>query len=99
MTLAVHGESRSYPALLEAMGCAARFFKDNPAVSAGDCGWHGNAKADVFLEPVIREPSAGGGVQDEPSLTLYYRAEAGVNSQKGESFRRVEKRDLRTQVK
>ncbi|MDR1933054.1 MAG: hypothetical protein LBQ57_09585 [Spirochaetales bacterium] len=101
ITFAVRGVARSEAALLEAMGCAARFFKDNPAVSVKGYGWHGNGNADVFLEPLIRGsgPAGAGGAGDEPSLALYYRAEAGINSQKGESFRRVEKRDLRTQVK
>jgi hypothetical protein len=53
----------------------------------------------VFIEPVIREPSAAARGAGGPSLTLYYRAEAALNSEKGKSFRRIEKRDLRTQMK
>jgi hypothetical protein len=98
MILALRGTARSYPALLEALGCAARFLKDNPAVTVGDCAWHGSGGR-VFIEPVIREPSSAAGRGDAPFLTLYYRVEAALNSEKGKSFRRVEKRDLRTQVK
>jgi hypothetical protein len=100
MTLAVRGEARSWPVLLEAMGCAARFFKDNPCLEAGDCAWHGAGTGRVFLEPVIRQPSAAGnGAGEPPSLTLHYRVEAALNSEKAETFRRIQKRDLRTLVK
>ena len=96
MMLALRGEAQSWPALLEAMGAAARFFKDEPSVTVEDFAWHGNARGEVFLEPVIREPGIAG---EDVSLSLYYKVEAALNSEKGESFRRVEKRDLRTVVK
>jgi hypothetical protein len=100
MTLSVRGEARSWPALLEAMGCAARFFKDNPSVEAADCAWHGSGEGRVFLEPVLRQPAAAGSPAGEPlSLTLYYRVEAALNSEKAEAFRRVQKRDIKTLVK
>jgi hypothetical protein len=100
MVLAVRGEAPSYPALLEAMGCVARFLKDNPSVSVKDCAWHGSEESEVFLEPVVREPSAAGPEAGGlPCLTLYYRVDAALNSERGKSFRRVEKRDLRTQMK
>ena len=95
MTLAVRGEGPSWPALLEALGAAARFFKDNPSVSPGGCAWHGCADGEVFLEPVIREPMAterGEGF----SLSLYYRAAAALNSERGEPLHRVAKKDVRT---
>ena len=98
MTFALRGEGSSWPALLEALGAAARFFKDNPAVSVGGCAWHGKAGGEVFFEPVIREPVAAER-GEEFCLSLYYRVEAALNSEKGESFRRVAKRDLRTQMK
>ena len=98
MTLALRGEGCSWPALLEALGAAARFFKDNPSVSPEGCAWHGMADGEVFLEPVIREPVAAG-QGEEFCLSLYYRVEAALNSEKGESFRRVQKRDVRTLVR
>jgi hypothetical protein len=100
MTLALRGEARSWPELLEAMGCAARFFKDNPCFEAEDCAWHGAGASRVFLEPVIRQPeTAGGRAGETPEISLYYRVEAALNSEKAETFRRVRKRDLRTLVK
>jgi hypothetical protein len=58
----------------------------------------------VFIEPVIREPSASvtvalGGRKAGASLTLWYRVEMALNSDKGKTFRRVEKRDLKTEIK
>jgi hypothetical protein len=99
VVFALRGEARSYPALLEALGCVARFLKDRPSVGAGEWVWHGGGGGEVFVEPVLREPSAGARRGDVPSLVLYYRAEVGLNSERGRSFRRVEKRDLRTRVK
>ena len=100
MMLQLRGEGPSWPALLEAFGAAARFFKDNPSVSLGDCAWHGTKDAEAFLEPVIREPEIARSERgDEVRLSLFYRVEAAINSQKGESFRRVEKRDLRTFIR
>jgi hypothetical protein len=98
MIFAIRGEARAYPALLEALGCVARFLKDNPSVSVKDCAWHGGGGQEVFLEPVVREPPAAG-MGERHSLTLYYRAETALNSERGQTFHRVEKRDLRTQVK
>ena len=98
MMLALRGEAQSWQALLEALGAAARFLKDKPSVSVKDFVWHGNLRGEVFLEPVIREPGIAG--QGEGvALSLYYKVEAALNSEKGESFRRVAKRDLRTLVR
>jgi hypothetical protein len=85
---------RTYPPLLECAGYIVRFFKDNHLFSLRGYGWHGNGGGDIFLEPVIREPAANNRGGERPSLSLHYRIEAGINSEKGESFRRVEKRKI-----
>jgi hypothetical protein len=107
MILAVRGVAGAYPELLEALGYVARFLKDHPFVGAGGCAWHGGGECRVFIEPLVREPSAGAAVCAAPGegreggrcLCLYYRVEVALNSEVGKPFRRIERRDLRTQVK
>ncbi|MDR1316379.1 MAG: hypothetical protein LBK13_05850 [Spirochaetales bacterium] len=104
MILVVRGEAGSYPELLDALGCAARFLKDNPFVGAGGCAWHGGGECRVFIEPFVREPSAVAAVcavsgEGRRCLCLYYRVEVALNSEVGKPFRRIQRRDLRTQVK
>ncbi|MDR2589001.1 MAG: hypothetical protein LBC67_06195 [Spirochaetales bacterium] len=101
VALGVLVSGRDYPCVLECAGAVARFFKDSRVFSAEGCGWHGNGKGVFILEPEIREPAALASEAVEAaqgerlSLVLRYRVEAAINSEKGGSFRRVEKRDIK----
>ncbi|QQO09007.1 hypothetical protein [Breznakiella homolactica] len=93
--------SGTYPALLEAAGCIIRYFKDHNTFSPGDYNWHGNSNDTVYIEPVIREPIVNRPLpagQAFPAVTIEYRIEAAVNSEKGGEFRRVQKTDIRSKT-
>jgi hypothetical protein len=95
MLLALRFLGPDYAELLERAGAVAPFLKDNNAFSAPGCGWHGNAEGVFFLEPEIRELRPGGTGEGGPGLVLRYSVEAALNSERGGTFRRVEKRDIR----
>ena len=107
MILCVRIVSKTCPDLLECAGAVIVFFKDNSSVTVTGYGWHGNTDEIIFFEPVIREVHADAitamqanrrNNTGNPFLCLFFRVEAGINSEKGQSVRRVDKRDIKTQV-
>ena len=63
----------------------------------GEYKWHGEEGGKVFIEPVVCEPEprAGYGETRLPGVTLKYTMEMGINSEKGISFKRVEKKAIK----
>jgi hypothetical protein len=92
--------SRRYPDALEAVGAIIRHFKDANTIFVGEDSWHGNTDGLVFIEPVIGEPDGRRRIpgREPPSLTIEYRIEVGINSEKGTPFRRVEKREIKSNI-
>lgn len=76
---------------LSLFGYVAVFFKDNTVYECNEYNWHGNELNKFILEPVVRRDSSENFSGD---LYLDYRVEVQLNSLKGESFVRVEKKDL-----
>lgn len=83
--------------VLSAAGAVARGLKDGPVIELGEYNWHGNQGGRTFIEPIVRASRTVNGPPSGPAASLEYRIEAGVNSGIGEEFKRVEKRDLRTE--
>ncbi|MBN1616866.1 MAG: hypothetical protein JW875_06090 [Spirochaetales bacterium] len=98
MSLAVVIEGSGYPEILGASGAIIAYMKDNPIIEVKDHNWHGNDIGRVYVEPFIRSPSASYKVSGMPCVVLDYRLEVGINSNKGEVFKRVEKRDIRSEI-
>jgi hypothetical protein len=92
--------SRTYPSLLETAGWLIQYFKDNNAIQLEDYKWHGENEGKIFIEPVIRKPELLRRPQsnDLPAIILEYQLEVGINSQKGVSFKRVEKKILKGNI-
>ena len=90
-----------YPDLLEIVGLLIRYFKDANIIDIGKYIWHGGEKGVVVIEPVIHEPVLNKAIHDKdlPNLTLEYRLEMAVNSEKGTPFRRVEQRKILGNIK
>lgn len=76
---------------LSLFGYIAVFFKDNTVYECNEYNWHGNKLNKFILEPVVRRDSSE---NFSEGLYLDYRVEVELNSLKGESFVRVEKKDL-----
>ncbi len=95
--LSIEIRAEQYPDVLEAAGYIVRYFKDNNTFEAGDYNWHDNTSNTVYIEPVIREPCINVTRNRSFSavITLEYRIEAAINSEKGGTFKRVQKMDLR----
>jgi hypothetical protein len=85
--------SGNYPSLLETVGRLIQYFKDNNYIQLDDYKWHGENDGKIFIEPVVRKPELRAGFKDRylTAFTLEYLMEIGINSQKGTSFKRVEK--------
>ena len=85
--------SKKIPALLETVGQLIQYFKDNNYIQLEDYKWHGKNDGKIFIEPVVRKPELRVGFKDRQltAFTLEYFMEIGINSQKGISFKRVEK--------
>lgn len=90
--------SKSSMALLEAVGCIIRYFKDENTISLKDeYTWHGNDDGKIYIEPVVRDTDLARAISlPLPDISLKYRIELGINSEKGTPFRRVEKRDIKS---
>ena len=89
--------SERYPPLLEAAGALIRYIKDNNIILLPDYTWHGENEGKIVLEPVIRDLEAHKEPQfynNMPCITLKYRMEMGINSQKGAPFKRVKERTI-----
>jgi len=93
--------SKMYPELLETTGCLIQYFKDNNVIVLGDFGWHGGGnEGKIFIEPVIRKPE----LQKErqilnfPAITLEYLMELAINSLKGTTFKRVDKKLIKGNI-
>lgn len=95
--LSIEIRAEQYPDVLETAGYIIRYFKDNNIFEAGDYNWHGNTNNTVYMESVIREPDMHRmmNMQSLPCVVLAYRIEAAINSEKGGTFKRVQKRDIR----
>ena len=76
---------------LSLFGYVAVFFKDHTVYECGEYNWHGNEINKFILEPIVRRDSTGG---FNDFFYLDYRVEVQLNSLKGETFVRVEKKDL-----
>jgi hypothetical protein len=98
--MSITAVSRRYPDVLETIGAIIRYFKDTNIISAGDYNWHGNTGGQVYIEPVIREPRGKYDriSQEWPSLTIEYRIEVGINSEKGTQIRRVDKQEIKSNI-
>jgi hypothetical protein len=92
--------SRQFPDLLESVGEIIRYFKDDNIISAGEYSWHGNNSGQIFIEPIIRESKGKYDriSQEFPSLTIEYRIEVAINSEKGTQIRRVEKQEIKSNI-
>jgi hypothetical protein len=93
--------SSRYPDLLETVGEIIRNFKDDNIISSGEYNWHGNTGGKIFIEPVIREPKVKYDriTQELLSLTMEYRIEVAINSEKGTPVRRVEKQEIKSNIR
>jgi hypothetical protein len=92
--------SDMYPDILEATGALIRYFKDNNKILVNDFTWHGNEDKTAFIEPIVRQPDERRvSVQTQPSLSLHYMVEVGINSEKGTPFKRVERRKIDGKIK
>ncbi len=80
---------------LTLFGFVAVFFKDHSVYECGEYNWHGNTVNKFILEPVVRKDSKE---KSSDTYDLNYRVEVQLNSVKGESFVRVEKKDLRSNM-
>ena len=80
---------------LALFGFVAVFFKDHSVYECGEYNWYGNTVNKFILEPVVRRESKE---KSSDSYDLDYRVEVQLNSVKGESFVRVEKKDLRSNM-
>ncbi len=89
--------AEQYTDALEASGCIVRYFKDNNFFEAGEYNWHGNTSNTVYVEAFIREPDINRTAKNAstPFVSLDYRIEAALNSEKGEVFKRVQSRDIK----
>lgn len=98
--MAITVMSMNYSALLEALGIIVRYLKDNNAIAVAEYNWHGNTGSFFFVEPIVRSPTIGKEFigHTTPFLTLEYRIEVAINSQKRESFTRVKERDIRGKI-
>jgi hypothetical protein len=91
--------SKRHPDLLETAGYLIRHFKDNNVFFLEEYTWHGNDNGVIYIEPVIREPESNTRQPVEiPFLTLEYRIEVGINSEKGTPVRRVEKKTIKGNI-
>jgi len=93
--------NKSYPQLLEVTGLLIQYLKDNNKFILENHKWHGEDEGRIIIEPVIRQPRPQweNRFNDLPSVTLEYRIEFGINSLKGSPFKRVEKRDIKGNIK
>lgn len=89
--------SMNYSDLLGALGIIIQYLKDNTTIPVAEYNWHGNTGSTFFIEPIVRSPTIGKEFIEykTPFLTLEYRIETAVNSQKSENFKRVKDRDIR----
>jgi len=92
--------AKQYPPLLEAVGALIRHFKDNNFIDMADYKWHGEDEGKVFIEPVVGELGVPkeSQFQGMPSVTLHYRMEMWINSQKGAPFKRVTDRTIKGNI-
>lgn len=92
--------SMNYSAILGALGIIVRHLKDNNAIAVAEYNWHGNTSSSFFVEPIVRSPNSGKEFvgYTTPFLTLEYRIEVAINSQKSESFKRVKEMDIRGKI-
>lgn len=74
---------------LSIIGLVAVILKDNSVFNCDEYNWHGNDLNKFFVEPIVRKTPLECG-----KIHLDYRVEVQLNSRKGESFTRVEKKDL-----
>jgi hypothetical protein len=90
----------AYPPLLETIGLLIRYFKDNNSILLVDYKWHGENEGIIYIEPVIRkpEPQKESKFHNNPSITLEYYMEMGINSLKGTTFKRVDKRTIKGNI-
>jgi hypothetical protein len=98
MVLALAVMAKTYSEALEIMGCVIRYFKDNSSFALGNYAWHEEEKGFFYLEPLVRDTRAAGGInlQESPVLTLEYKIELAINSENGVQFKRVEQRDIKS---
>jgi len=96
LTILIYGIS--YGAMLAAAGSIIAFLKDNSVQPCERYNWHGNTHDTFFIEPVIREPTDGKDISDKKVICLEYRIEVGINSEKEQPFKRVEKRTIQSNM-
>jgi len=89
--------SNNYSSLLETVGLLIQYFKDNHFIQLDDYKWHGEKEGKIFIEPIVRknETHNGNKNNDLPIITLEYTMELGINSLKGTTFKRVEKKIIK----
>jgi hypothetical protein len=85
--------SKSYPSFLETAGLLIQYFKDNNYIQLEDYKWHGENDGKIFIEPIVRKPELRVGFKERyfTAFTFEYLMEIGINSQKGTSYKRVER--------
>ena len=90
----------TYAAVLNVLGEIVVCFKDNPSLDVSACNWHGNECKKVFVEPEIRqlEQNRFSDRDGVHVMSLSYRIDFNINSRIGTGFKRVEKRDLHSNV-
>lgn len=90
-----------YIDVLETAGYIISFLKDMPPIDAAEYNWHTNESGQIYLAPIARPIKIN--ISPMPNfqseLYLEYIADAGINSLNGEEFTRVDKRDIRGNVK
>ena len=98
MVLSIEFSGKTAAEMLKKYCETAVFLKDNPAITIDEAyRWHGMNGNSVYIEPVIRKPSADkerSGASENNGVLLY-RVEFSLNSQKPEEFKRVEKQVIR----
>ncbi len=101
MCIGIAMKGKKLSDVLKAYGSIAVHFKDNPSVDISDWKWHGCSADKIYLEPVIRSVDLDKKSFDGEfhNFELLYKIDFGLNSQKPNEFKRVERRDIRGYVK
>lgn len=89
MQVSISFKGKNLEETLSTLGFVASILKDNSVYECNEYNWHGNDLNKFFLEPIVRNS-----FKETNILHLDYRVEVQINSRNGESFTRVEKKNL-----
>jgi hypothetical protein len=89
--------AKQYQDVLESAGSIICYLKDNNTFHMDEFNWHGNQSNSFYMEPVIRETEINqvSNYQAIPFVSIEYRIELAINSEKSGAFTRVQSKDIR----